>query len=430
MRKPLLILLASLLAILVLAVLVPVMALDRSAERVWNQAIPEVNRLVQEAEPVPGSFSEAITALLPELVAWRRNEPELPPRVIEPCLDVQFGILPWEAVPPECAARLEHGRELLGRVLAATHSRSSGMPLVLTLTNSRRIKETDDVAAVLALREMPQLAALEIRRELSAGRSAEALSVCLDGLTLSREHALTATAEGSHDVWRIAGTLYRSCTAALAMLPDARRAEVLQQLRALRASLPPPSRSFRLEAVRDPFSTSGLLLSPEQLEQLAAPMRPIAQHPRWYPFAPDAWWLRPFVKENLARKFEYLQALAVAADLEPAAREAQFELLHEAFTRTWNPLDTVSKASFASYHARYAHELGAALDFLIAQVLVQEARERDGRWPESVPELSLGERAWLPTSFRLKVEVDDATRALLEPVDPALAELTLPLKAR
>jgi hypothetical protein len=118
----------------------------------------------------------------------------------------------------------------------------------------------------------------------------------------------------------------------------------------------------------------------------------------------------------------------VGADLEPAAREAQFERLHEAFTRTWNPFNTVSKESFAKYHAEYAHEFVAALDFLIARVLIQQARERDGRWPESVPELSLAAQAWLPTAFRLKVA--DAERALLEPADPALAELTLPLSAR
>jgi hypothetical protein len=61
-------------------------------------------------------------------------------------------------------------------------------------------------------------------------------------------------------------------------------------------------------------------------------------------------------------------------------------------------------------------------------LLVQQARERDGRWPEAIPELALGEQAWLPTSFRLKV--DDALRATLEPAAPALAELTLPLGAR
>jgi hypothetical protein len=274
---------------------------------------------------------------------------------------------------------------------------------------------------------MLSLVALEIRRELSEGRVAEAASLCLEGLTLSREQARSASAHGGGVVWRIAVILYRPCADALGALPEARRTEVSQQLRALRSSLPPPSQLFRIEAVNVALITSGLLLSEAQLGQLAPPLRPVAVDSPMYLLEKSAWWLRPLAQENLARQYAYYQALARAADLEPAAREQQFKAFEQVFTQTWNPANYVVPQSSARFHARHAHEQAAALDALIAMLLMRQAHERDGRWPEALPELFPGERPWLPTTFR--VHVDDAMHATLEPTEPALAELTLPLTA-
>ncbi len=412
---------------------------------------PLVERLIRESHafegaihprpahvvpPISGTFAQAVEPLLsegvelpePELdsgarpsrddeaawAAWSRAREALH----EQCLDVASGKASLETSPPSCLQALEEGRELMRRLLVATHAESGGLP-----TGAGNLSWTSsftEPSRVRALSRTVELAALESRGLLAEGRSEQAVDTCLDALALSRELSLGGGLHGGklsatrHDL------AYRPCAAALDAAPLERKRLALQQLARLQQGWPSFSSMLREESVFHQLATFGPDLFPtEALPRLPPAGRSLLR-------ARGGWFYitsrlgHPLLRQYLWRRNVTLfDAMAAQADLPPAERQRAFARLDNDYTLFGGFPGAVSASA---YHLELAplelQRLQAAM--LVALVRVDLARAEQGQWPDPLPD---------EAGLWLRLEVLGSQEARLAPRDAALMDQALLLTA-
>jgi hypothetical protein len=373
--------------------------------------LPEAFKLPEpepDSVPRPQGEDEAASE------AWSRAFAALH----EQCREVASGTAPLETMPPPCRKELEEGREIMRRVLAATHAKKGGLP-----AGAGSLSRTDSYlhpSGMSALGRVVQLAALETRLLLAAGRREQAVDTCLDALALSRELSLGGGLHGGKLSASTQELAYRPCAAALDAASVERKRQALEQLARLWEGLPPPSALLREESVFQQLAVFGPeFFPPEALSRLPPAGRTLIEsRGGWFYFPSRIG--HPLLRQYLWRRNASLfDAMADKADLPPAERQ-------RAFTRLDADHALLAGHPGAVSALKYHREL-ASLDsqrvqaaMLVALVQVDIARAEQGRWPAPLPD---------GAAQPLRLEVLSGQEARLIPGDAALEGHVLRLTA-
>jgi hypothetical protein len=295
------------------------------------------------------------------------------------------------------------------RVLAATHAEKGGLPA--GAGSLSRDNSYDHPSGMHALGRVVQLAALESRMLLAAGRPGQAVDTCLDALALSRELGLGGGLHGGKLSASTQDLAYRPCAAALDAAPVERKRQALEQLARLWEGLSSFSSLLREESIFHQLSTFGPDFFPlEVLPRLPPAGRTlVAGRGGWFYFPARVG--HPLLRQYLWRRNASLfDAMARKADLPPDERRRAFAQLATDHSFL---ADYPSAVSALEYHrelaALDAQRLQAAV--LVALVQVDVARAEQGHWPATLP----GAAARL-----LRLEVLSGQEAWLVPGDTAL----------
>jgi hypothetical protein len=352
--------------------------------------------------PAPGTFAQAVQPLLPEIFKLPEPEPDTVSRPVgddevaseawsraftalhERCREVAAGLAPLETIPPPCRGELEEGRELMRRVLAATHAEKGGLP-----AGAGSLSRTDSYyhpSGMHALGRMVQLAALESRMLVAAGHPEQAVDTCLDALALSRELSLGGGLHGGMLSASAQELVYRPCATALDAASVERKRQALEQLARLWEGQPPHSSLLREESVFHQLATFGQdFLPPEAVSRLPRAARALVEYRGGWVYFPSRIG-HPLLRQYLWRRNVALfDAIARKADLPPAERQRAFANLDADHALL---ADHPGAVSALKYHrelvALDVQRLQAAV--LIALVQVDIARAEQGRWPATLPD--------------------------------------------
>ncbi|HEX8701209.1 MAG TPA: hypothetical protein VF815_20460, partial [Myxococcaceae bacterium] len=265
--------------------------------------------------PTPGSFGEALSALMPELQRLHKNSDYEVLEKDKACRPVELGKARFEALAEPCRLLFESRREVLPRLLAATRAGTGGLPEGLTAFSAPQ--HPFQRGGKAALRHLPRFAGLEIRRLLSQNQPDAAVDTCLDGLALSRElalgggfHGLVLSSKGIEE-------LYPSCAAALDAATPERKRQALNPLARLREGFPPLSSVLQGESVLTQLSYYGHLLSEEQVAALEPPAAALARDPLLQGMLPGPSLL---ARHHWRTTVKFFNELVAAADLPPGER--------------------------------------------------------------------------------------------------------------
>ncbi|HZI09144.1 MAG TPA: hypothetical protein VE153_02070, partial [Myxococcus sp.] len=336
----------------------------------------------------------------------------------ERCREVASGKAPLEALPPACREVLEKGREVMRRVLAATHAEVGGLPAGVG-SLSRRGSASQE-SGMAALGRVVELAALESRLLLAEGRPEQAVDTCLDALALSRELSLGGALHGGALSASSQELAYRPCAAALDAAPLATKHQALERLQRLREGLPPLSSLLREEAVFHQLATFGLeFLPPEVLSRLPAAGRTLVESQGGWTFFP-ARFGHPLLRRYVWRRnVSLFDAMVTWADLPPAERERAFARIDA--DHSWLASDPGAVSAWKYHHALSpldSQRLQAAA--LVALVQADVARAEQGSWPATLPP---------GTAQGLRLEAVTGHEARITPTDVALEGHALHLTA-
>jgi hypothetical protein len=365
---------------------------------------------------VPGTFAQHLDPLMGEVLRLYRERSEAFLSVASgsPCLGVIEGREPVSALPSVCREEWKKGRDVVARVLAATHAEEGGLPEGLGDLASPAHPYAD--SGGLALLHLMRLAALETRLLPAEGQAEKAVDTCLDALALSRELTLGGGLTGQMTSATGHGLLYRPCAAALDAAPMERKRSAVVQLSRLAEGYLPFSQVLKQESVTIQLSLFGKLMPAELLAGLPEGAREAATKP------PD---LSMALEDSLTTRFiwwkvvEGFDALIAVADREPAARRRAFEAFDARSASALFPVDGPSGVNYSEYAermdvARLQH------DALIALVEADLKRTEEGRWPERVT--SRAHRSFV-------LESSNLGEARLKPCAPSLAEQALRVTA-
>lgn len=355
---------------------------------------PLVERLVSESNalegavhprpahvipPDPGTFAQAVGPLLPEVFKLPEPEPDSVSRpqedddaaseawsrafeaLREQCQKVASGLAPLETMQPPCRKELEQARELMRRVLAATHAEGGGLPA--GGGSLSRDDTSSHPSAMQALGRVVQWAALESRELLAAGQPEQAVDTCLDALALSRELSLGGGLHGGKLSASAQELAYRPCAAALDAASVERKRQALEQLARLQEGLPPPSDLLREESIFQQLAVFGPEFFPlEAISRLPPAGRVlVAGRGGWFYFSSHLG--HPLLRRYLWRRNAALfDAMVRYADLPPVERQRAFARLDadHALLADWP----------GAVHAMEYHRELAALDAQRLQVAV------------------------------------------------------------
>jgi len=412
---------------------------------------PLVERLVREANafegaahprpahvlpPVSGTFAQAVEPLLPEVFKVPEPEPDSVARpqeddeaaseawsraftlLQERCREVASGMAPLETLPSPCHKEFEDGRELMRRVLVATHAESGGLP-----AGGGSLSRDDSYlhpSGMQALARVVQWAALESRLLLAAGHPEQAVDTCLDALALSRELSLGGGLHGGKLSASTQEIAYRPCAAALDAAPLRRKQQALEQLARLREGLAPPSTLLREESVFQQLAVFGPdFLPTEAISRLPpAGRKLISARGGWFYFPSRLG--HPLLRQYLWRRnVSLFDAMVSKADLPPTERQRAFARLDAKYA-------LLAGLPGAVHAVEYQRELAAMdvqrlqVEVLVALVQVDIARAEQGRWPATLP---------AGAAQPLRLEVLSGQEARLVPGDAALEGHALRLTA-
>jgi hypothetical protein len=365
---------------------------------------------------VPGTFAQQVAPELEEVLRLYSERPGALGAGASgsPCLGVIEGQEPVSAMPSVCREEWKKGRELVARVLAATHAEEGGLPEELGDLASP--EHPYAVKGRLALLYLLQLAALETRMQLAEGQVAQAVDTCLDTLALSRELTLGGGLIGQLHSAAGHGLVYRPCAEALDAAPLERKRAAVAQLSRLAEGFLPWSEMLKQESVTMQLLYFGELMPAELLAALPEGAREVATKMPDGKRAPA----NPVTARLMWRKMvEGYDALIPAADRVPEARQRAFEAFD---ARSASELFSVEGPSGANY-GRFAERVDQARlqhDALIALVEADLKRTEEGRWPERVT--SRAHRSFV-------LESSNLGEARLKPCAPSLAEQTLRVTA-
>ncbi|MCY1016979.1 hypothetical protein [Pyxidicoccus sp. MSG2] len=365
---------------------------------------------------VPGTFAQHLDPLMGEVLRLYRERSVAFQSVAPafPCRAVIEGREPVSALPTPCQEEWKKGRELVARVLAATHAEEGGLPEGMGDLASPTHPYAD--TGMPALLHVIQLAALETRLLLAEGQAEKAVDTCLDTLALSRELTLGGGLIGQMTSATGQGLLYRPCAAALDAAPMERKRSAVAQLSRLAEGQLPFSQMLKQESVVMQLMLFGELMPAELLAALPEGAREAATKPPALSMALEDSLTTRFMWRKVVEGFD---ALIAVADREPAARRRAFETFDAQSASALFPVDGPSGVNYSEYAervdlARLQH------DALISLVEADLKRTEEGRWPERVT--SRAHRSFV-------LESSNLGEARLKPCAPSQAEQALRVTA-
>ncbi|NOK16888.1 hypothetical protein [Corallococcus carmarthensis] len=345
-----------------------------------ERLLREVNTLTHATHPrpahvtatQPGTFGEAVASLLPALIQQAREAPALNAAEAATREAVTEGRAPVTDLPSSSREALEHDRQLMRQVLAATHAESGGLPEDLRPLSGPEVSGRD--ALLQALRHVVDAAALETRLLVSRGDADQAVDTCVDTLALSRELALGGGLLGQRLSANGYGRTWRACADALDAASLGRKRQALSQLTRLHEGFPPVSLTLHEEAVAAQLHAFRDLLSDEARAEL-----------------PPTWFDAPALPGALSRRLQWRQwvedadRLMAVADQPAEERRrslADLETLkgEEYFRHAESPSVRLSPEDVEALALR---ELRS--EALMALVEVDVARAEKGQWPRALP---------------------------------------------
>lgn len=370
-----------------------------------EQAPPAWPRPSHALQPTAGSFGEALEALMPEVV--RLYKPANHTLFSNECTQVARGEEPFEALSPGCRQLLASHKEVLSRVLAATHREVGGLPEGLrSLSDPQHPYQTQGQGV---LRMLIRLAQLETRRHLVLHEQEAAVDTCLDGLALSRELAL-----GGGLTSRLISVfgyeqLYPLCAEALDTAPVERKRQALEQLARLREGFPPLSRVIHDEALLTQLLHYGSMLSEEQRAALAPHSMAIVRNGYGLGILPGP---AVLARTHWRSSRAIFEAMVAAGDLPPDERRKAFDRIEDGLRQRLFAVPPEETRSLAVMANRFDRQR-FLVDALWALVEVDLARTAQGAWPSTLPPA-------IAEQFSLKVS--QPTEAVLQPLNAAWEE--------
>lgn len=344
--------------------------LVRGAEAALAGPFP---RPVHVANPRPGTWGDSLAAHLPAVDAvWRKVETQR-----EALYAVADGTATEESLSPILRQALERVAPDVEGVLAGTRSASADLPpgREAYLPISGTTWAAAQFAAVVA--------AIRVRRELKAGRTAAALDTCLDALALGRDAGIAGGLVGRMNGVAIMGRVFPACEAAIRSTPRSDASAALTRLRLIRDAQPGAADILRVEFRSFGLATFAPLLSEESKARLGPVARSILKDGE----RPFSFWERAYLRYSWAAMQRHQEALVRAAGAGPAEREAAIKAV-EAQAKHWvNPVMQLLPSHLG--YLQLAEAATRRLDALVIVLAVRSFRGPQGRWPGDARELSV-----------------------------------------
>ncbi|MDY7232781.1 hypothetical protein [Hyalangium rubrum] len=361
--------------------------------------------------PLAGSFTEALDALMPEVLRF-----QVPSETLfgNDCNKVARGLAPFEALPPSCLQVLDNAKDLLPRVLTATRHEQGGLPQ--GLRSSSDPQHPYQAKGKAALRMLIRLSSLETLRKLSLGQADSAVDTCLDGLALSREFALGGGLTGSLISAHGYGYLYPACAQALDAARPERKRQALEQLARLREGFPPLSLVVQDEAIHTQLVHYGIMLSEEQRRELLPQADAIVRNGYGLGVLPGPGAL---ARRHWRASVETFDAMVASVALPADERRKALARLDEGLEQRWFKVPPEEAWSLREMTDRLDRQL-LRVEALRTVVEVDLARVEKGTWPPALP----------PASAQfLALEVLQPTEAHLKHLDLTWEEYALVITA-
>lgn len=327
--------------------------------------------------PTPGTFGDAVARHLPPIQRWA-DSAKVDAKARETARDVVAGKRPLSELTPAYAAALRSLAPSIDGLLAGTRAASAELP------SRKDAWNVCDGADWLGYQAAALLAGLRMREALASGDEARATELCLDGLGLGRDAAISTGLVGHMVGVAIVKRLWPPCVDAVVGLPAEERPGVTARLRAARDAFPSVAGMFRVEFLVQELMGMGGLMSEEARSRLspkAAAQRASAQPlPTWERLAArDGWRATRAVWDKLIRVAELNRGLG---------RDAGFAAVELEAERGINPFVELGKPGRSPKYARRAESAVARLDLLVLSAAAFAFLEAEGRWPASVAELT------------------------------------------
>lgn len=335
-------------------------------------------RPVHVDAPLPGTFGDAVARHLPAIQAWSEAV-KGDEKALEAARGVVDGTRPLTQLPPAYAAALETLAAPLDGLLAGTHAERAELPL------AREGWRPSDGTDWNGYQAAALLAGLRARRALVAADVAGATELCLDGLALGREAAITSGMLGHMTGVAAVKRLIPPCADAIERLDAAERGAAVRRLRTIRDAFPSVAEMLRVEFLGTELLVQRSVLSASANRRLvpralayAAEGKAMAAWERLV--ARDAW-------RGLRRAMDAMLRVAGSAsgdELQEGMRSVGLGTM-----KRINPLIAIAMPNYGKF-ARRAEGAVRRLDALVVADAARTHREREGRWPESVAALAAG----------------------------------------
>jgi hypothetical protein len=361
--------------------------------------------------PADGAFGQQIEAALVPLDDAGRRFSSLPPEIQDACVAVRKGERRISELPPECRTDLFLEGKNVQKVLEATHSLRIDFPASMQPLRAENWGPRGK--SMLGLQYAAKLVALDLF-ERRAGHQSELgypglpVDECVDGLAIARDAGYDQGLIGAMVGTAIIGILFDGCGAAIDAAGPLEAPRALRAILRVRDAIKPFEAVMRDESVFGSIAFAGRSLTETELNDLPPEAREfIAKHP-----AQMEWWMTPlpaFAWRTVASERERGYA---ALALPRRQRLSKLLQLHEACSRSWNPIRRVSEIDWAPFYRRYQRGL-ERLDTLAAAAAARSRSLKHDRWPTAdelqvaIPGIENGEIIVTPGPDQLALGLPD-----------------------
>lgn len=316
-------------------------------------------RAVHVDAPLPGALGDAVVRHLPTIQAWAdsvkddEGTRDLAREIVE-------GKRPLARLPRAYARALNDLAPHLDGLLAGTRAARADLP------RAREAFMPCDGANWSGYQAAALLTGLRARRALAAGDVAGATELCLDGLALGRDAAITSGMVGHMAGAAVVKRLSPPCRDALARLSPSERSTAASRLRALRDGFPSVHEMLRVEFLSVELMAFTRVLRGDARRRLGEGALAVARSADGELPARGSWWERGVARDGWrALRAGMDAALALAGSRRGEALENGLDALGKGLTGRINPLAAIAMPNYAKYAGR-VEETVETLDALIS----------------------------------------------------------------
>lgn len=316
-------------------------------------------RPVHVDAPLPGAFGDAVARHLPSIQTWRDSVNE-DAKSLEVARAIVEGKRPSSELPPAYSRALADLAGHLDGLLAGTRAARADLP------PGNFAWRPCDGADWVGYQAAALLAGLRARRSLAAGDATGAVGLCLDGLALGRDAAITSGLVGHMVGAAIVKRLAPPCADALARLSPRERREAAARVKIVRDAFPSVHEMLRVEFLSSELLAYERYLADDQRRRLVPRAVTAAKASKDEPPVVTAWW-EPWAARDGWRALRGTMdaTLRLAESAQGAPLEEGVRAIAETATRRVNPLAAIAMPNWAKYVGR-AEEAARTLDALVS----------------------------------------------------------------